>query len=84
MILDDIVADTKRELEDIKRSSPVDKLEKMVLVQPPTKSLSKALTGSGIKLIAEVKKASPSKGVICKDFNPVKIAKIYAGSGAAA
>ncbi|MDD4874023.1 MAG: indole-3-glycerol phosphate synthase TrpC [Dehalococcoidales bacterium] len=84
MILDDIVADTKRELEGIKRSSPVDKLEKMAFVQSPTKSLSKVLTGSGIKLIAEVKKASPSKGVICKDFNPVKIAKTYAKSGAAA
>jgi indole-3-glycerol phosphate synthase len=84
MILDDIVADTKLELENTKLSTPISELEKMALAQSLTKSLSQALSGNNIKLIAEVKKASPSKGIICKDFNPLKIAKTYAENGAAA
>jgi indole-3-glycerol phosphate synthase len=84
MILDEIVEYTKRELENIKNSSPICELEKLALAQTTPKSLSRALSDQSIKLICEVKKASPSKGVICKDFNPVNIAKTYAENGAAA
>ncbi|MDD4923527.1 MAG: indole-3-glycerol phosphate synthase TrpC [Dehalococcoidales bacterium] len=84
MILDEIVAGTKKDLEDTKRSLPLNKLNEMAFDQPPAKSLSQALSGDRIKLITEVKKASPSKGVICKNFNPVTIAQTYAANGAAA
>jgi indole-3-glycerol phosphate synthase len=46
--------------------------------------LAVALRGERIKLIAEVKKASPSRGLICANFNPVEIAKTYAANSAAA
>jgi indole-3-glycerol phosphate synthase len=46
--------------------------------------MAASLKGNGIKLIAEVKKASPSKGIIRPDFDPVDIARIYARNGAAA
>jgi indole-3-glycerol phosphate synthase len=84
MILDEIIENTKKVLEDTKRSLPLNKLNEIAFAQPHTKSLSQALSGNNIKLITEVKKASPSKGVICHDFDPVKIAQTYAANGAAA
>jgi indole-3-glycerol phosphate synthase len=59
-------------------------LQRLASEQPSALDLASALRGDGIQLIAEVKKASPSRGVIRPDFDPVKIAKIYAGNGAAA
>jgi indole-3-glycerol phosphate synthase len=84
MILDRIVSDNLKELEDKKRRLPVTRLQQMASEQPPALSLASALQGNGIRLIAEIKKASPSRGVIRSDFDPVEIAKIYADNGAAA
>lgn len=84
MILDEIVEYTKKTLEETKRSLPLNKLNEKAFMQPHTKSLLKALSGNSIKLITEVKKASPSKGIICHNFNPVAMAQTYAANGAAA
>jgi indole-3-glycerol phosphate synthase len=84
MILDDIIADKIPEVERRKRELPIRQLEKMAETAPPALDFAAALRGERIRVIAEVKKASPSKGVIRADFNPVQIAEIYAGSGAAA
>jgi indole-3-glycerol phosphate synthase len=84
MILDEIVENNKKALEDTKLGMPLNKLNEMAFAQPRTKSLTEALIGNNIKLITEVKKASPSKGVICHDFDPLKIAQTYAANGAAA
>ncbi len=84
MILEQIVADNRRELEDRKRSFPLNELQKVVMEQPPPLDLASALRGDRIKLIAEVKKASPSRGIIRPDFDPVAIAQTYAGNGASA
>ncbi|UCC18077.1 MAG: indole-3-glycerol-phosphate synthase, partial [Dehalococcoidales bacterium] len=84
MILDDIVADKIPEVEKHKRELPLEELKKQIQEQSTPLDFASALKGDRIKLIAEVKKASPSKGVICEDFDPVAIALTYAGNGAAA
>ncbi len=84
MILDQIVSHNRRELEYKKRSFPMAELQRLASAQPPALDLASALRGDGIQLIAEVKKASPSRGIIRPDFDPAKIAAIYAGNGAAA
>ncbi len=84
MILDQIVADNLEELESRKRSFPLKELQTVALEQPSPLDFASALHGNHIKLIAEVKKASPSRGIIRSDFNPVAIAQTYTGNGAAA
>jgi indole-3-glycerol phosphate synthase len=84
MILNEIVSHNLQELELKKRSLPMTELRRMVLQQPPPLDLASALRGYGIQLIAEVKRASPSRGIIRLDFNPVEIAQIYADNGASA
>jgi len=83
MILDEIIAHKKEELAETKRRSPFSDIKAKASDAEPTRSAAGSLSaGGGIQLIAEVKKASPSKGVIREDFDPVDIAKIYARSGA--
>ena len=84
MILHQIVADNLRELEARKRSFPLEELKRVALEQPPPLDLASALRGDHIQLIAEVKRASPSKGIIHPDFDPVEIAQTYARNGASA
>ncbi len=84
MLLKDLVAASRAELEVCRVHRPLEELQKMAQQQPPALSLAAALTGDRIRLIAEVKKASPSRGILRADFNPVAIAQSYAQSGAAA
>ncbi len=84
MILDQIVADNRLELETRKDSLPLAELRRVALEQPPPLDFASALRGERVQLIAEVKKASPSKGIIRADFNPTEIAQTYASNGASA
>ena len=84
MILNEIVSHNLQELELKKRSLPMTELQSMSLKQPPPLDFASGLCGEGIRLIAEVKKASPSRGIIRPDFDPVEIAQIYADNGASA
>ncbi|MGC9119901.1 MAG: indole-3-glycerol phosphate synthase TrpC [Sulfurihydrogenibium sp.] len=83
-ILEKIVQTKREELENY-TSVYVKHLEKLALERKKkVLDFKKSLQGKGINIIAEVKKASPSKGVIRHDFEPVTIAKIYQENGAKA
>ncbi len=84
MILDDIVEVKRREVADGKEASPLAALETMIGEMPPTRDFRRALSGGGMAIIAEVKRRSPSRGVIRTDFDPVRIAGEYEQNGAAA
>lgn len=81
-ILDQIVADKKETVEREKKRTPVARLKERAGKRKPL-DFAAALGGKGLKLIAEVKKASPSRGVLCPDFKPVETAQTYARNGAA-
>jgi indole-3-glycerol phosphate synthase len=83
-ILDRIVADKRDELAAAKATEPVDDLKTRTADTPATRPFATALQGTGIGLIAEVKKASPSRGLLRSDFDPVALAQTYAEAGAAA
>ncbi len=83
MILDDIIAYKKEELIETKMRKPFADVKARAADAGPARGFGKELSaGNGIRLIAEVKKASPSKGVIREDFDPVKIARTYEEAGA--
>lgn len=79
-ILQKIVAHKRREVEARKAARPVVSLDGA----PPLRDFAAALRGDTVRLIAEVKQASPSKGIIQSDFDPVSVARTYAENGAAA
>ena len=83
-ILDKIVAAKREELADAQRAAPLAAVQQAATEQPRPLSLSAALSGDGIRLIAEVKKASPSRGLLSPDFDPVQLADTYVANGAAA
>ena len=83
-ILDQIVRAKTRELERLKRQLPLEALEERVKALPVPRNLSGALMGDQVRLIAEVKRASPSRGLLAPHFNPVGLARTYAENGAAA
>jgi indole-3-glycerol phosphate synthase len=82
-ILDKIVATKRVEIERAKAALPLERLREQLAAAPAVRDFFAPLTaGPPIKLIAEVKKASPSKGVIRADFDPVAIARTYEAHGA--
>ncbi|MEO8493783.1 MAG: indole-3-glycerol phosphate synthase TrpC [Planctomycetota bacterium] len=83
-ILDKIVATKRDEIARAKQLRPEQELRAAIADAPPPRDFFNALSAGGpIKLIAEVKKASPSKGLIRADFRPVEIAQAYEANGAA-
>jgi indole-3-glycerol phosphate synthase len=84
-ILERIVAAKRQEIAACKANVPERELERRLASAPPIRDFRAALErGPGVGVIAEVKKASPSAGVLRGDFDPVAIARIYERHGASA
>jgi len=85
MILDEIIATKRHEVAARKAARPLADLEKMIAGRPPARDFKAALDAdAGCAIIAEVKRRSPSRGLLRADFDPVRIALEYESHGAAA
>ena len=83
-MLNIIIAQKREEVELRKKSMPLSSLKEGIAQRQMPLDFARALGGDHTRLIAEVKRASPSRGILCPDFNPVELAKSYAQGGAAA
>ncbi len=84
-ILDRILTRKVEDLTRLMRERPQQEIEAMIAkVDPPRDFIAPLRRGDHIALIAEVKKASPSKGVLIEDFHPVQLGLTYEKYGAAA
>ena len=85
MILDDIVQHKRAEVAASRRSRPPEEVRARARAAPPPRDFRRALAErADIALIAEIKRSSPSAGLIREDFDPAAIAASYAEAGAAA
>ena len=83
MILDDIVEKRREQLEREKENFPLEDMKEMALnSRRVSLDFKAALKADGISIISEVKKASPSRGIISEDFRPTEQAKAYEEAGA--
>ena len=81
-MLDEIIAQKKEEVKQRKKILPLAHLKKRIAQQKPPLDFTLALKGKYMRLIAEVKQASPSRGILCPNFNPTELATTYAQGGA--
>lgn len=84
MFLDKIVALKRKELEERQKAVSLSELEAAIEQRPAPLDLAAALTAGGFSLIAEVKRASPSRGALDPGLDTVALAKTYARYGATA
>lgn len=82
MLLEEIVRQKKQEIAAARAVLPLAKLRKMAASRKPALDFVSALKGEGVSIIAEIKKASPSRGVICANYDPAGIASLYSRHGA--
>ncbi len=79
-----ILEDKRVELKRLKTGTNLKKIKELAENTSPPESFRMSLSGKGLKLIAEVKKASPSMGLLSNHFDAVALAEIYANNGASA
>lgn len=83
-ILDEIMGYHREQLPKIMRDVPLEDVRALARMAGPTVSLQEALSRPGVALIAECKKASPSKGLLVPHYDAVELARTYVQSGASA
>lgn len=83
-VLDDIVAGVREDLAERERDVPLRALEQVVADLPPARDPLPAFRSPGVSVIAEVKRASPSRGALAAIPDPADLARSYAAGGAAA
>lgn len=76
-ILNQILENKKEEIRKLKQKYSLNSYKEMEFFEKPALKLRDFINESSLGIIAEIKKASPSKGIIRKDFNHLKIAEIY-------
>lgn len=83
-MLDEIMAYHREQLPKIKRAVPLEDVRAFAGMAPPPLDFVAALSRPGVSLIAECKKASPSRGLLVRDYNPGQLAQTYVRAGASA
>ncbi|MFH1857337.1 MAG: indole-3-glycerol phosphate synthase TrpC [Candidatus Omnitrophota bacterium] len=82
-VLDKILESKRNEIEARKKSAPLPLLKQQLGQRHALRNFKKSLEGGRIQLIGEIKRSSPSRGVLREDFEPVALAAIYQRGGAA-
>lgn len=83
-MLDEIMRHKREELPERMHTMPLATLRALAATVPDPLDFVAALRRPGVSLIAEVKRASPSRGLLCRDFDPAHLAQVYVQGGAAA
>ena len=83
-VLSTIIAARRCRIEEVRAEVPFGELRQVAEARSDFRDFAAALSGEKLSVIAELKKASPSRGLLCPDFRPVDIAKSYQHAGASA
>jgi indole-3-glycerol phosphate synthase len=83
-ILERILAAKQAEVSSLKRQRPLSEWRSMTAGLPLPRNFRAAMDGRDCRIIAEVKRRSPSKGMLISDFDPLQVASVYEENGAAA
>ncbi len=83
-ILDRIIRWKFEEVADRKSACPLETVQARAALAPPPRDFAAALQAPGVSLIAEIKRASPSKGLLCPNLDAPALARAYEANGAAA